>query len=712
MSDSSNFAEVFLQEAEELLADIEECILNIESDPEDHDAINRLFRAMHTIKGSGSMFGFDDIADFTHHVETALDLVREGKMKISKTFIDLILMSRDQISAMLDQSQGGPSVSHVENLKIIEKFHELMPRSARSSSKNADEKKKRDEAPPPSKQVYRVRFGGDSEMFSRGMDPALLIDELRGLGECEVIPNTDSIPSLDEIDPEKCYLSWDIVLTTEKGEDEIHDVFIFVEDDCEIDIRRISEEEAEDVPRLGEILVERGDAQPEDIEQALNSQKRLGDLLSQEKGVSKQKIQSALQEQKALQAFNKAAARETVRVPADKLDNLINLVGELVITQAQLSRVATKIDSLELDSPVEEVDRLTGELRDIVLNIRMMPIGGTFSRFRRLVRDLSSELNKKIDLVTLGGETEMDKTVIDRLGDPLVHLIRNSLDHGIESAEKRREAEKPEKGTIRLSATHRGANVVISIEDDGQGLNADSIRAKAIEKGLIAATDDLSEKEIFNLIMQPGFSTAESVTSISGRGVGMDVVKREIESLRGSIEIDSQLGKGTRIDLYLPLTLAIIDGLLVEIGAGKYVIPINAIVECLEMTDETVALDRGRNLIQVRGELLPFVRLRETFWIEGVVPEIEEAVIVNHGDNRVGLVVDRVIGDYQTVIKSLGRIYQDVEGLSGATIMGDGNVALIVDVLGLVRMANMDEKHSIGKIRKSKEKAETVTAQS
>ena len=285
-----------------------------------------------------------------------------------------------------------------------------------------------------------MRFHGDPEMFSRGMDPALLIDELKGLGECEIVTDTEAIPPLDEIDPERCYLSWDVVLTTTNNEDAIRDVFIFVEDECEIDIRRISEEKAEDVPRLGEILVERGDAKAEDIEQVLGTQKRIGDLLSETKGVSKTKIQSALQEQKALQAFNKATARETVRVPADKLDNLINLVGELVITQAQLSRVASKIDSLELDSPVEEVDRLTGELRDIVLNIRMMPIGGTFSRFRRLVRDLSSELNKQIDLVTQGGETEMDKTVIDRLGDPLVHLIRNSLDHGIEGQEARLEA--------------------------------------------------------------------------------------------------------------------------------------------------------------------------------------------------------------------------------------------------------------------------------
>ena len=524
----------------------------------------------------------------------------------------------------------------------------------------------------------------------------MLLDELRDLGHCDVFAQTRELPSLQDLNPEECHLSWDVVLTTDQNENAISDVFIFVEDICQIKTTKVSDESTIEsdslLPRLGEILVERGDVEQETVSKALSQQPRIGEILVDSGMVSQEKVEAALSEQKALEKQQNSAKSETVRVPADKLDKLINLVGELVIIQSQLVQVAASLDAVELTTPVEEVERLTGDLRDIVLNIRMMPIGTTFSRFKRLVRDMSMELGKEIDLVTEGAETEMDKTVIDRLGDPLVHLIRNSIDHGIESPDVRESVGKPRKGTIRLAAVHRGASVVISIEDDGKGLDTEVLRKKAIEKGLIAADAELSEQETQSLIFAPGFSTASKVTNVSGRGVGMDVVKREIDSLRGNVHVSSDVGKGTNIDLSLPLTLAIIDGLLVNIGGQRFVVPLSVVEECLELTSDRYALSKDRNVIQVRGEAIPFVRLREAFGVTGERPDLEETVVVNAHDSRLGIVVDKVLGQHQTVIKSLGSTYKDVEAISGATILGDGTVALILDIMGLLKLANAREQ--------------------
>ena len=390
--------------------------------------------------------------------------------------------------------------------------------------------------------------------------------------------------------------------------------------------------------------------------------------------------------------------RESVaRVPSEKLDRLVGLVGELVMNQSRLTQAARGIDSPLLAVPVEEIERLVGELRDSVLGIRMMPIGSTFSRFKRLVRDLSAELGKEIDLVTIGAETELDKTVLDQLGDPLVHLIRNSIDHGIESANQRIASGKNGRGVVKLSAVHSGSNVVVSIQDDGKGLNAAAIRAKALERGLIQEDSNLSEKEIFQLIFQPGFSTAEKVTSVSGRGVGMDVVKRQIDALRGSIAIVSEAGKGATISLTLPLTLAIIDGLLVELRGDQFIIPMSLVMENVELPSVERTRANGRNVVAVRGELVPYIRLRDEFvatanervageHLEG--PVVEKIVIVRHGEERVGIVVDRVLGSHQTVIQSMGKLYRNIDLVSGATIMGDGRVALILNMDGLVRHAS------------------------
>jgi two-component system chemotaxis sensor kinase CheA len=690
-STADRHAQVFREEAAELLAEMETALLELEESPEDLDLVDRVFRAMHTIKGSGAMFGFDDIAAFAHHLETILDRVRDGDLSISKDLIDLTLASCDQIKAMLAAADGGPAADLNEAARIIAGLEAIA-----AAADGGDCAKDTEPAPGEANRevTYHIRFRPNPEVFVSGMDPALLLDELRELGECTVVPQTEDIPTLDELNVERCYLFWDVILTTDRGTNEIQDVFIFVQDDSSIEINEIadgSDLSAQLPPRLGEILVERGDATPAVIRQALEQQKPIGELLVESGLVSRDKVESALCTQEVLNRRSAAAKVASVRVPADKLDKLINLVGELVTTQARLSQVATRVDDAELASPVEDVERLTEELRDCVLNIRMLPIGTTFSKFRRLVRDLSAKLGKEVELVTEGAETELDKTVIERLDDPLVHLIRNCVDHGIEPPDMRESAGKPRRGTVLLSAVHSGANVLIRIKDDGAGLDPETIRAKAVAKGLIGPEAELSEKELFELIFAPGFSTAEKVTDVSGRGVGMDVVKRNIEDLGGSIDIGSQKGAGTTVTIKLPLTLAIIEGLQVAVGGDCYVLPLSVVEECVELTREDAARANGRHVANVRGEIVPYIRLRDWFVFPGETPSIEYVVIARVDGRRIGLVVDQIIGEHQTVIKPLGSLYRKVSAISGATIRGDGTVALIIDIPRLVQSVETEE---------------------
>ncbi len=427
----------------------------------------------------------------------------------------------------------------------------------------------------------------------------------------------------------------------------------------------------------------------------LDSQKRLGQVLVESELVTPGQISSALVEQQQVRQQRQQkkvdAGASSIRVPADRLDYLVDMVGELVTVQARLSQAAATRQDSELTSIAEEVERLTAELRDCTLNIRMLPIGTTFSKFKRLVRDLSLELGKDIELKTAGAETELDKTVIEKLSDPLVHLIRNSLDHGIETPEEREAAGKPATGTVLLEAVHSGDSVVIEIRDDGRGLDPERLLAKAVDKGLVAADSQLAEGEIFELIFAPGFSTAKTVTDVSGRGVGMDVVKRSIDALRGTIGIQSEPGVGTTISIRIPLTLAIVESLLVKVGQDSFVLPLAAVEECVELTREDVAKAHGRNLVPVRGQLVPYIPLRERFAIHEEPPAIEQVVVTGVGGNRVGFVVDHVVGEHQTVIKSLGRMYRDVQGISGATILGDGSVALILDLPHLVERSEFEE---------------------
>jgi two-component system chemotaxis sensor kinase CheA len=690
----------YREEAVDLLSELETALLELERTPDDTDLIGRVFRAMHTIKGSGAMFGFDEIASFTHDVETVYDGVRNGEIPVTESLIGLTLKACDQIRLMIDDEEDEAGKDTAQTEELVRSFRAMLKADTDPvGKKNIPDGLYPQKSAEEERQVtYRIRFAPAPGIFTCGNNPILLLGELHDLGKCTVVAHTDLIPSLDEIDPESCYTRWDVLLTTDKGINAVRDVFIFVENDCDLQIEIIDDGIMTDAgnrhKKLGEILVERGDLSAEDVQTILSAQKKVGELLVDQGFIEPVKVQAALAEQKHIQEVHQKRQPEiaaNIRVPAEKLDSLVNMVGELVTVQSRLSQLSARINDLELTQLSEEVERLTAGLRDDTMSIRMLPIGTTFSKFQRLVRDLSSDLGKNIILRTEGAETKLDKTVIEKLGDPLIHLIRNCIDHGIEMPAVRKSLGKPEQGEVYLSAEHSGANVFIKISDDGSGLDTAAIRSKAIEKGLISADAVLSDKECFALIFAPGFSTAQTVTSVSGRGVGMDVVKKGIEALQGSIDITSRKGVGTTITLKLPLTLAIIDGLLVRIEDHHYIMPLSAIEECVELTREDVDKAHGKELADIRGEIVPYIRLRKEFDLCGTAPEIEQIVTARINGRRIGFVVDEVVGGHQTVIKSLGRIYRDVEDVSGATILGDGRVALILDLPKLLHSTEHKE---------------------
>ncbi|TVR33172.1 MAG: chemotaxis protein CheA [Spirochaetaceae bacterium] len=699
------FKENFREEAYDLLNSLEHSLLELESDPANQEEISAVFRCMHTIKGSAAMFGFQAISDFAHEIETVLELVRDGSLQMDEHLISITLAVRDHIRSLLDAEDDLPEEHDSLSRQIVENLQRYVSERRQPALSHGivpvaepDEDQSAFLSGAGQEELdhfvtYRVRFAPKADIYLNGTNPLLLLAELRDMGESTVVPNPAAIPRLSELNPHECLVSWDVILTTRQTLNSVRDVFIFVEDAATVRIDPIDDLSAlEDEPhrRLGQILADRGVVDLEVVEQAAGAQKRLGQMLV-EQGVDEQDVESALAEQEHVKRsrarIQNELATSSIRVGSEKLDLMVDLVGEIVTLQARLTQTAKQIDNALLSSLAETFERLTDELRDSTMSIRMLPIGSTFSKFRRLVRDLSQELGKKVEMETLGGETELDKTVIDRLNDPLVHLIRNCVDHGIERPEVRGANGKPEQGSIRLTAEHSGASVIITIQDDGSGLDRRRILEKARDRGVVAAGAELSESEIMQLIFSPGFSTAQGVTQVSGRGVGLDVVKKEIEALGGTVTVSSQTGQGTRMALTIPLTLAIIDGLLVEIDDSSFVFPLQAVQECIELTSEMRAEHNGQQMINNRGQTLPYVRLRKVFSIEGELPEIEQVVVVNTAEGAIGFLVDNVVGDLQTVIKSMGRVYHDLEGISGATILGDGSVALILDVgrlIGLV----------------------------
>ncbi len=628
-------AQTYRQEAAELLEQLELALLDLEHRPGDADLVNTAFRALHTIKGSGAMFGFDAVAAFTHHVETAFDGVRKGEVAASATLIAVALSAKDQIRRLIEEPD---SVDEADGLAILDRL-----RTALSAPVAIVQ---------PAATTWRVRFRLPTDAMAMGTNPLLLLDELRALGPCTVVADTSAIPPLETLDPTACHIAWDVMLTTSQPRSAIEEVFLFVLDEMQLDLEQVVGQS----PEPGRPPEDRSLVAPTRAEAAASS------------------------------------TASSIRVPATRLDDLMDQVGELVIAQSRLKQIAASSHDVQVKTISEEIERLAMELRDSTMGARLVPIGQLFGRFRRLVHDLSHELGKEIALALSGEETELDKTLIERLADPLIHLIRNSVDHGIESPAEREKAGKPRQGRIELAARHLGHEVLITISDDGGGLDRARIQQRAEEQGLLPPGTKLGDSELFQLILQPGFSTATQVTSVSGRGVGMDVVRRSIDTLRGKIDIASQPERGTDITLRLPLTLAIIDGLLVRVGAGRYVIPLSAIEECVELSEFDDTRSRGHNFLNIRGSLVPFLRLREVFATHTQPDPFQKVVIVSAGDQRVGLVVDQVIGDHQTVIKSLSKLHADVAAFSGATILGDGTVALIMEIAHLVEHGQQHEE--------------------
>ncbi|MEO5373540.1 MAG: chemotaxis protein CheA [Alphaproteobacteria bacterium] len=695
----------FRQEVADLLTQLEAALLDLVDRPDDRDLVDTAFRALHTLKGSGAMFGFDALAAFTHDLESAFDLVRNGRLAVSGELVNLTLAAMDHIRVLVEAPDAA---DRVRGDALLAAFRDITGSAAQSQGEGTVPQGVTPDsigaagAPAPQAggdlATFRIRFRPGREVMRFGTNPLRLLDELRGLGQCTVTAITDDLPPLKEMDPTACYLAWDILLTTGHSRATIEDVFIFIDDqsDIQIDVLLGQTQEGAGTKRVGEILLERGDIAPEVLDETLKKQSRLGDLLVREGRVSPDRVQSALVEQRhlqeAVQVRQAPVTTAGIRVPAERLDELMDQVGELVIAHARLTQAAVAGgDDMVLKAVAEEIGRLASGLRDTTMGIRMLPIGTLFSKFRRVVHDLSNELGKSVELTMSGEETELDKTVIDSLNDPLVHLIRNAIDHGIEDAAARDARGKPPGGSIHLSAMHSGAQVLVAITDDGGGLDRAAIRAKAEEKGLVTAGQDLADADLLALVFRPGFSTTRVVTGISGRGVGMDVVKRSIDSLRGSIDIASTPGQGTVITCRLPLTLAIIDGLLVRVGGSRYVIPLSVIEECVELTREQDQRSDGRSFLNIRDVIVPFLRLRDLFSAGGSAEDYQKVVVVAAGDERVGLVVDQVIGQYQTVIKSLSKLHRDVREFSGATILGDGTVALILDVPHLIQFAQARE---------------------
>jgi two-component system chemotaxis sensor kinase CheA len=662
MNENADPADIFRQESAELLEQLEQALLDLEQSPGDRDLINTAFRALHTIKGSGAMFGFDQVAAFAHEFESAFDRVRKGEAAPDHELIAIALNAKDFIRSQIEKPEETDAVIGVCILADLRKL--IAGAGVRAPL----------EAPPASAAepsgkpaTWRLRFRFNKDVLVNGSNPLLLLDELRGLGECRVTVHCDRVPPLAEMAPDACYLEWEAVLATTHPRSAIDEVFMFVADEMELKVEAVEAEAAVAAPETGAPAREAAaSAAPVHGEHA-----------------------GAAAETSAKRAGG--VETSTIRVPAERLDEMMDRVGELVIAQARLTQLASKEGAGGAKGVAEEIERLTSALRDAMMGIRMVPIGSLFGRFRRLVHDLSRDLGKEIDLTTAGEETELDKTMIERLVDPIVHVIRNGVDHGIEDAETRIAAGKPPAGHFSLVARHAGAEVLIIMSDDGAGLDARRIRAMAEENGLIARDAVLSDAELYQLIFQPGFSTAKEVSALSGRGVGLDVVKRTIESMRGSIDVATQPGQGTEITLRLPLTLAIIEGLLVRVADARYAIPLTAVEECVELSAADATRSKGRSFLNIRGELVPFLRLRELFDEPGEPESHQKVVIVSAADVRVGLVVDQIIGSHQTVIKSLSKLHADVPSFSGATILGDGAVALILDVPHLIALGQARE---------------------
>lgn len=687
--DLDDALQTFIVESRELLQQMEEALLDMESRPNDPETINAIFRAAHTIKGSAGLFGLDHIVAFTHVVESVLDRVRNNEIKLDEALGALLLKAGDYMGQLIELLAAHKIPDLTVNaagqalVASLETYLGATTVASSTAEKTGSEPKADASGVASANWHVSLRFGPD--VLRQGMDPVSILRYLATLGEITAIRAiTDAVPMLAEIDPEACYLGFELALASPSSPAEIDGAFDFIRDDCLVhliaphaplgDYREMIDALRKD-PDMREILLALGSLNADEIIRL--------DAPEDEVVISQPDAASETADPQGKE--NRSTETSLIRVDAAKLDQLIDLVGELIIAGAGASMVARRFKAPELSEATMLVSRLVEDVRDSALTLRMVQIGATFNRFRRVVRDVAKEIGKDIELDIRGGDTELDKTVVEKIGDPLTHIVRNSMDHGIEAAELRLARGKPAKGQLRLNAFHESGSIVIEVSDDGGGLKKDRILQKAIERGLVGENQILSDKEIFNLVFEPGFSTAEQVSKLSGRGVGMDVVKRNIQALRGSVDIESVEGIGTTVRIRLPLTLAIIDGFMVGVGAASYVLPLDMVVECIELPPPPASQQKAPDYLNLRGGVLPFVRLREQFEVAAPAPTRENVVVVQYAGQRAGLVVDRLMGEFQTVIKPLGKVFSQIRGIGGSTILGSGEVALILDIPGLIK---------------------------
>lgn len=676
----------FKEEAHDILVELESELLELNEIPEDSDLINRIFGSFHTLKGLCAMFEFDAIAGFTHEIETILDGVRTGALHVTPELVSITLSARDKIMQLLDDGCKTLDSDAQIIISQFQQFSEVDP--SRADHPEPAEAKAAKTLYPV---TYRIHFKPARDIFTTGTKPMYILADLHELGECTVSLHDQEIPALEEYDPESCYASWDIILTTDHDEEEIHDIFMFVKDTCEVSVKAVCEhyetDDAYDYKKIGEILLDRGDISQEELQNILTTQRKFGEKLVDSDLIPREKVDAALTEQEHVRKMlqrDRDKMITSIRVDTGRIDKLVDLVGELVTVQARLTSMASSNNNSELQMIAESVQMLTEDLRENAMFIRMVPVGALFSRVRRHVHDLSEELGKDVRLKIEGAATELDKTVVDQLNEPLVHIIRNAIHHGIELPETRRANNKPETAAVTLAARHEGASVVIEISDDGAGIDAVKVKTAAVKKGLIEENADLTREQCLALIFHPGFSMAMKTDNVSGRGVGMDVVKRSIEKLRGAVSIETAVNKGTTISLRIPLTLAIIDGLLVRIGHEKYIFPLSVVDECITLSRDEADRCIAKSLMKFRGDIYTYISLRDVLGVESELPGKEKVILVNLGAKKLGFSVDQVVGQHQTVIKSLSNLYDDVQGISGATILGDGTVALILDAGHLI----------------------------
>ena len=708
--------QTFFAEADELLVNMESALLRMDEGETTPDIINEVFRAAHTIKGSAGLFGLDDIVAFTHKVENVLDFARDGKIEITTELLSILLPCRDHIARLVESALHGTEADQqcvAEGEKLISS---LSPWLGETEKKVTPQKPITSEAMEKSIANERdlwhisVRLGPD--LLRNGMDPISIIRFLGTMGKITHIATlTDHIPAAAEFDPEQLYLGFEITLESSATQSEIENAFMFVREESDIQIipprSNISayidliKSLPENTQRLGEILVKSHVISFKDLEAALASQKAqaaanaqipmLGEILIAEQDVAPELVNAALDKQKKNQERRTSPENRFIRVDAERLDKLINLIGELVINRQRVDLLSSKLGNTPLIEAVTSMGNFTEQIRDAALTLRMVPIGETFQKFKRVVRDTAKELGKEIELDIEGAETELDRSMVEKLNDPLMHIVRNAMDHGIEPVATRQSRNKPSAGVISLKARHDAGSIVLDISDDGGGLDLERIRKKAVANGVIDETVHLSRHELYQLIFHPGLSTAEQVTNLSGRGVGMDVVKRNITELQGSIEIDSEVGVGTQFTIRLPLTLAIIDGFHVAAGNIDFIVPQNTILECVDLA--SLNHIQGQSCVNLRGDQIPYIRLKELFSLKSLEESREKLVVVQFGDKRAGIVVDALHGEIQTVVKPMGPIFQALKGIGGSSLLGTGAVALILDVQQLIGFA-ISKEHS------------------